>query len=267
MIGEYVGNLYPGWRIIVDFRKIFDNSVPPEVFDKWRTRYCDACFADVVGHAKLGAGKAALEIGPGTGQATAPILKTGCSYLAIELGENFTEAMKNSYGSYANFQIVNADFETYDFGENQFDLVYSAATIQWIPEEIGFPKVFKLLKSGGTFAMMFTLTDDKRNEELHLKIQEIYDRYFHPETKYTCNLEYSNVERYGFINIECRQYHEERVYNADEYISYISIHAPHLTLQEPHKSKFYEGIREAIVCAGNKITLYDTIVLYLARKP
>lgn len=251
----------------MDFRKIFDSSVPSEEFDKWRTRYCDECFADVIEHAKLDAGKTALEIGPGTGQATEPILKTGCSYLAIELGENFTEAMKNRFDSYANFQIVNADFETYDFRDNQFDLVYSAATIQWIPEEIGFPKVFKLLKSGGTFAMMFTLTDDKRNEALHFKIQEIYDKYFHPEIEYTCHLEYDNVKNYGFTDYECRQYHETRVYNADEYISYISIHAPHLTLQEPHKSKFYKGIRDAILSFGNKITLHDTIVLYLARKP
>ncbi len=41
----------------------------------------------------------------------------------------------------------------------------------------------------------------------------------------------------------------------------------HLTLQEPNKSKFFEDIREVILNAGNKITIYDKIVLYLARKP
>ena len=55
--------------------------------------------------------------------------------------------MNSKFNSYDNFQIVNADFETYDFGHRNFDLVYSAATIQWIPEEIGFPKVYNLLKS------------------------------------------------------------------------------------------------------------------------
>lgn len=145
----------------MDFRKIFDSSVSPETFDKWRTRYCGECFADLMEYAKLDSGKTALEIGPGTGQATQPILKTGCGYLAIELGENFTEAMKNRFKGYDNFQIVNADFETYDFRQKRFDLVYSAATIQWIPEEIGFPKVYGLLKSGGTFAMMLTRTDYK----------------------------------------------------------------------------------------------------------
>ena len=250
----------------MDFRKVFDSV--PEEFDKWRTRYCDELFADVIEYSKLDSGKTALEIGPGTGQATEPILKTGCSYLAIELGENLAEYTKNKFSSYDNFQIVNADFETYDFGQHQFDLVYSAATIQWIPEEIGFPKVYDILKSNGTFAMMLTRTDYKSADEaLYLKIQEVYDKYFFPETKYTCNLKYSNVENYGFIDLEGRHYHKTREYSADDYVSLISTHADHITLQEPHKSKFYAGIRDAILSFGNNITLYDTLVLYLTRKP
>jgi 16S rRNA A1518/A1519 N6-dimethyltransferase RsmA/KsgA/DIM1 with predicted DNA glycosylase/AP lyase activity len=165
----------------MDFRKVFDNNVSPEDFDKWRTRYCNKLFADVIEHSKLGIGKKALEIGPGTGQATEPILNTGCSYLAIELGENFTEDMKNKFGSHDNFQIVNADFETYDFGKNKFDLVYSAATIQWIPEEIAFTKVNNILKSNGTLAMFMTHTDNKSsNEALYQKIQEVYSHYSCP---------------------------------------------------------------------------------------
>lgn len=55
--------------------------------------------------------------------------------------------------------------------------------------------------------------------------------------------------------------------NADEYISYISTHCEHITLEEPHKSKFYKGVREAIIDAGNKIIISDTIPLYLVQKP
>ena len=87
-----------------------------------------------------------LELGPGTGQATDPILDTGCDYNAIELGENLYNMMKRKYGNYRNFRIVNDDFITYDFGNQKFDMIYSAATIQWIPEEIAFSKTFDLLK-------------------------------------------------------------------------------------------------------------------------
>ena len=254
----------------MDFRKVFDSI--PEEFDKWRPRYCDELFADVIEYSKLDSGKTALEIGPGTGQATEPILKTGCSYLAIELGEHLAEYTKNKFSSYNNFHIVNADFETYDFGQQQFDLVYSAATIQWIPEKIGFPKVYDILKCNGTFAMFMMRPDIQpgggyTDEPLYSKIQEVYTKYFHPEIEYTCKLDYDAREKYGFVDLECRQYNKKREYNADDYVSLIGTHADHITLNEPYKSKFFEGIKEAILDAGNKITIYDKIVLYLARKP
>lgn len=249
----------------MDFRKIFDSI--PEEFDKWRPRYCEELFADVIRYSKLDSGSAALEIGPGTGQATEPILRTGCSYLAIELGEHLAEYMKKQFGKYENFQIVNNDFETYDFGKNRFDLVYSAAAIQWIPEKIGFPKVHDILKHGGTIAMMMTHTDEKSsNEALYAKIEEVYDQYFHPETEYTCKLAYENIVNYGFVDFERRDYHRTRQLSADEYVSYIGTHCTHITLREPDKSRFYDGIRDSILSFGNQITLNDDIVLYLARK-
>jgi len=263
----------------MDFRKIFDTI--PEEFDKWRPRYCDELFNDLIEHSKLDSTKTALEIGPGTGQATEPILKTGCSYLAIELGEHLAEFMKNKFKSYGNFQLVNADFETYDFGNDRFDLVYSAAAFQWIKEEIGYPKVYDILKSGGTYAFIATASENA-DKELETKIQEIYAQYFHPEIYYGDYMKQRNehlqsyqekmkteniIEKYGFGDIERRDYNKTREFNAEEYISYTFTSASHITLQEPYKSKFIAGIKEVILNYGEKVTLNDNIILYLARKP
>jgi SAM-dependent methyltransferase len=254
----------------LDFRKIFDTI--PEQFDKWRTHYCDELFTDLIEYAKLDSKKRALEVGPGTGQATEPILRTGCSYLAIELGENFAEFMKNKYSSFSNFQIVNADFETYYFERDRFDLVYAASAFRWIPEKIGYPKAYEILKSGGTFAMFVTREDLRRgdgytDEPLYSRIKEVYAKYFHPKMDYIYSLDYNARDKYGFVDLECLEYVKTREYNANDYISLIGTYSDHLSLQETYKSKFYEGIREAIVNSCNKITLYDKITMYLARKP
>lgn len=250
----------------MDFRINFDKI--PEQFDKWRLRYCDELYTYVIDFAKLDIDKTVLEIGPGTGQATEPFLKAGCNYLAIELGENFTEFMKNKFRSYNNFHIVNDDFETYDFTARKFDLVFSAATIQWIPEKTAFSKVYNLLKNGGTLAMFMTRSDERsENEELFNRIQQVYQEHFHVETKYTCSLNYDNVVNYGFVDYSYHEWKKVRVLNADEYISWISTHVEHISLQEPYKSRFYNGIRKAIMEAGNQITIKDTIALYLAKKP
>jgi SAM-dependent methyltransferase len=249
----------------MDFRKIFDTI--PEDFDKWRPRYCNELFEDVIKYSKLDSSKTALEIGPGTGQATEPILKTGCSYLAIELGEHLTEFMKNRFGSYKNVQIINADFETYNFGIYKYDLVYSAATMPWIPEKTGFPKVYDILQPYGTFAMMMTESEYRStNEDLYYKIQEVYKKYFRPENEYRCRLSYENIINYGFIEFENHKYKKSRSFNADEYVSYIGTHCDHLSTPETYRLKLFGGIRNEILKAGNQILLNDTIVLYLTRK-
>ena len=59
----------------------------PQAYDRYRPRYCPELFAQLEKTAQLGPDKSILEIGPGTGQATSPLLATGCRYLAIELVE------------------------------------------------------------------------------------------------------------------------------------------------------------------------------------
>lgn len=250
----------------MDFRKTFDQI--PEAFDRYRPQYCEELFKEIISVSDLNSKKHVLEIGPGTGQATEPILKTGCNYNAIELGENFTEYMKNKFGSYSNFHIVNADFETYDFENQKFDLVYSAATIQWIPEEIAFSKVYNILKPGGILAMFMTCSDEKSaNKELYSRIEQVYKEHFYVKQKYNCKMQYENVMKYGFVNYKYQHWKKERILSADEYISYISTHCDHIILEEPNKSKFYEGVRKAIIDFGNAITIKDTIPLYLVQKP
>ena len=251
----------------MEFRKIFDTI--PEQFNQFRPKYSKELFEYLINFVQLGPEKKVLEIGPGTGQATDLILGTECDYHAIELGEHLCAKMKEKYDRYPNFHIVNDDFITYDFGQQRFDLVYSAATIQWIPEETAFSKTFGLLKPGGTLAMMLTRSDYRTpNEELYQKIQTVYDRYFKPEIPYPHRgFKYGNAPNYGFADFREHDFHGRRVMGADEYVSYCGTHCDHMVIPEPYKTLFFEGLRNAVEESGGKIVFEDTYVLYLARKP
>lgn len=250
----------------MDFRKTFDKI--PEDFDKYRPRYCGELFEELTRKCELGPNKKVLEIGPGTGQATEPILKTGCDYTAIELGENFTAFMQEKFASYSNFHIINADFEKHDFEKDAYDLVYSAATIQWIPEQIAFSKTYDMLKPGGYLAMFMTRADENSlNQELRGEIDQVYQKYFHVKQQYTCQMHYENATDYGFTNYTYQEWKKQRELDVEAYISYISTHCMHITLEEPNKSNFYNGIRDAFMKCGNKINIIDTIPLYLVQKP
>lgn len=251
----------------VELRKIFDTI--PEQFDKYRSRYCETLFSDLIAYADIRPGKTVLELGPGTGQATDPILATGCEYHAIELGEHLYEKMRQKYGRYDNFNIVNDDFITHDFGEMKFDMIYSAATIQWIPEEIAFSKTFDLLKPGGTLAMMLTRGDYRTPDEtLYQNIQKVYDAYFHPEVRYPHSaFRYLHASDYGYTEVETREYSGKRVYDAEEYAAFCGTHCDHIVIPEPDKTRFFDGLKAAVKQAGNTIVFLDTHVLYLAKKP
>lgn len=255
--------------MVTDYRKVFDTI--PEQFDRYRPRYSPELFADLIEYAHIGPGKSVLELGPGTGQATGPILDTGCDYHAIELGEHLYAKMIEKFGGRPNFHIVNADFIAHDFGGARFDMIYSAAAIQWIPERIAFRKTFELLNSGGTLAMMLTKGDYRTpNEALYAEIQKVYDAYYRPPVEYKDMKEpfdYTHATDYGFVGFERREFHGQRVFTADEYVCYCGTHSDHMVIPEPYRTPFFEGLRRCVLEAGNRIVFNDTYVLYLCRKP
>ena len=253
----------------MEYRKVFDTI--PEQFDAFRPRYSAELFRSLIDYVGLDESKTVLEIGPGTGQASGPIIETGCDYLAIELGEHLAAFMQNKFGKHPNFHLVNDDFITYDFGMQQFDLIYSAATIQWIGEEIAYPKCFELLKPGGVLAMMLTQGEYKStNETLYDEIQKVYATYFRPQTDYRQTVKpfgYTAAPAYGFSAVEKREFYGKREMNAEEYVAYCGTHSDHITIPEPYKTKFFDGLYNAVKAAGDKIVFNDTYVLYLTQKP
>lgn len=248
-----------------DKRLVFDTI--PEQFDRCRCRYTPELFDCVVRECRLDSSRSCLELGPGTGQATDFALDTGCDYTAIELGANLADFLRRKYGSRPNFRIINADFETYDFGSRQFDLIYSAATIQWIREDIAYEKCLSLLRDGGYLAMFFVkgsyAVDDPA---LHDDIQKVYDRYFVSDAPYRQRFDYCAATKYGFADCRVFRFSGQRTMDTEEYIDHIGTHADHITLNERYRDDFYSGIRDAVNAHGGQIVFSDDYHLFLCRK-
>ena len=248
-----------------DPRLVFDAI--PERFDKWRARYSPALFDHITKTCGLGPGVRCLEIGPGTGQATDFALDAGCDYTAIELGAHLAQKMREKYADRPNFSIVNADFETYPFAANAFDLIYSAATIQWLDQDIAYRKCFELLRPGGFLAMFLMVGNYKdSNPALYAEIQRLYDTVFASDQPYRQKFDYMAGEAYGFTFVEKRAFPGRRTYTADEYLEYVGTHSDHITLNVRYRERFCDGVREAILRHGNRIAFDDQYLLYLYRK-
>ncbi len=177
--------------------------------------------------------------------------------------------MLKKYGGRRNFHIVNNDFITHDFGDARFDVIYFAATIQWLPEECAFSKTYDLLKPGGMLAMMYIISEYKStNEALYEKIQRVYSEYFKPECEYVHGrFKYDNAVNYGYIEIVRREYPGRREFTADEYVAYCGTHCGHIVIPEPYRTKFFDGLYKTVRENGNRVVFNDRYVLYLARTP
>lgn len=243
-------------------------------YEKMRPGYVPELYEDIFRYHSVDETSRALEIGIGGGQATLPILKTGCSVTAVEYGKNFSELCRKKFQAFPGFSAVTSKFEDYSGESGTFDLVYSASAFHWVPEEAGYLKVFDLLKSGGVFARFANHPcRDKGREELHRAFEEIYAVYMPNSLEGGEYDEAAAKERadiaakYGFTDIRYRLYHRTRTFTAKEYTALLGTYSDHMVIEERKRRAFFSEIEHAVDRFGGQITLYDTIDLELARKP
>ncbi len=248
------------------------NTVAEE-YDRLAPKYPAALYADLFDYKPVGKESRALEIGIATGQATAPVLATGCELIAVELGDKLAAIARENYKEYPRFTVVNARFEEYPEEREAFDLVYSAGAFHWIEQDYGYRKVFSMLKPGGAFARFAKHPYYCREQEaMNDDIQKVYAKYMSYSSmspEYTEAQAKARAElalQYGFRDAAYRLYTVERTYGAEEYCKLIATYSDHIILPEASKPGFYTGIRSAIEKHGGSITLRDTIDLNMARK-
>ena len=151
-----------------------------ETYEKIRPGYPDELYRAIFAYCPVDASSHAVEVGIGGGQATLPVLKTGCTVTAVEYGDLFAQLCREKFRSYPEFSVVTGKFEQVGFPDESCDLVYSASAFHWIPEEIGYPKVFRMLKTGGAFARFANHPfRAKDNPDLFREISEVYAKYYY----------------------------------------------------------------------------------------
>ena len=248
-----------------------------DTYEKLRPGYVDELYQTIFAYKPLNHLSRVVEISIGGGQATLPFLKTGCNLTAIDYGENFCKICREKFKEFTNFSAVSGKFEDIDFN-GEYDLIYSASAFHWIPEEIGYKKVYDMLKNGGVFARFANHPyRDKGKPALSEEMDEIYAEYYYkyhnkepkPLIEYTEQQAYDRAliaEKYGFTDIQHKLFYRTRTFSAKEYIMLLGTYSDHIAIEETIRNEFFSKIEEAINCHNGYITIYDTIDLQLARR-
>ncbi len=248
-----------------------------DTYEKLRPGYVDELYQDIFEYKTINKQSRVVEIGIGGGQATLPILKTGCNLTAVDYGENFCKICSEKFKDYPNFSTVSGKFEDVDLG-GEYDLIYSASAFHWIPEEVGYKKVYDMLKDGGVFTRFANHPyRDKGKPELSAEMDRIYADYYYEyhNKRQEPLVEYSEEQaenraliaaKYGFTDIQYKLFYRTRTFTAKEYITLLGTYSDHIAIEETIRNEFFSKIEEAINRHGREITIYDTIDLQLARK-
>lgn len=244
-------------------------------YDKMRPGYVKELYNDIFAYCPISPESCVIEVGIGSGQATQPILDTGCTLTAIEYGEKMSQVCRTKFANFSRFSVVTKKFEDFSCPSASVDLVYSATAFHWLPEEIGYSKVYDILKPGGAFARFANHPFPcKIGSPLYEAIQEIYRKYrgssFQPLNPYTvqdAEALSAIAGKYGFCNLMTYTYHRTRIFTATEYIALLCTYSNVIAMEETVRSQFLAEIGQAINCHGGTLTIYDTIDMQLARKP
>jgi len=271
-------------------RRIHFDEITAE-YDKIRWDYPDELFKDAIEYCnknkESGKDKRAVEIGAGTGKATAPFLDDGYDLTAVEMGTNMTGFLIDKYRNYNNFKVVTSTFEDAVLEENYYDVIYAASAFHWVDSKIGCPKVYKLLKNGGAFVLFRSNWNSFDNRRLADDLQTVYGKYYYsyyktgdrddkptkhtletlqkPEAVYK-SFRFESMEQYGFKDVTMKLYDRTHTYNTDGYIKLLDTFSDHRALPGENKAALYAGVNEVIEKHGGTIKTHSTYQLYMGRK-
>ena len=247
-------------------------------YEKFRPGYPAELYQTLFDYAAFPGAINAVEVGIGAGQATLPMLKAGCSVTAVEPGTNFCALCRDKFSAYPAFSAIESKFEDVSLPESSFDLVYSASAFHWVPEDIGYSKVYALLRSGGIFARFANHPlCNQDNPAMGEAIQRAYDQYYYPfygtepsvPQPYTAEQAASRADialKYGFTDVRYALFSRKRQFSSEEYVRLIGTYSDHIAIEENTRRRFFDAVAEAIEAHGGTLTICDTLDLELARK-
>ncbi len=240
-------------------RHLFDDVVSE--YDRLRPTYPDAIYDLVL--ARIGGPGRVLEVGCGTGKASAALLERGCTVLAVEPGLRlgaFAQALLP-----AGFQVVQADFEEFET-EERFDAIWAAQSWHWVPPDRGYAHARSLLRPDGHLVLVWNWPTG-----ISVDLQAAYVRQYGEEAGSppgpidgTIEKQRAEVDASGqFEPCEVFRVPWIRDHSAADYVALMNTWSPILDLGDA-KEPFLADIRSLIEQAGGTIRRHLECVAFVA---
>jgi SAM-dependent methyltransferase len=245
-----------------------------ELYDRARPTYPAAVFDDLAELAHLEPGSRVLEIGPGTGKATAELARRGYAVTCIELSAELAEIARRNV---PQARLLVADFEIWEPERAEFDAVTAFTAFHWIAPELRYTKSSRLLRPGGALAVVMdahVLPAD--GDSFFAEVQEDYDAVVpHPDNRGPEPPE--KIENWWaegmrgsgqFEAVAERRHLRSLVYTADEYLAVLGTFSDNLALPPEQRNELFRRIRARIdTRPSGTVTKHQLLLLTVGYRP
>jgi SAM-dependent methyltransferase len=260
-------------------RQTFDSAA--ERYDQARPDYPEQLFDDLTQLAGLRPGDHLLEVGCGTGKATAPLARRGFRLTSLELGEQLAAVSRRNLAVFPEVTVVNASYDEWGQGQSAdpaFHLVFAATAWHWLDPASRYRRAWELLRPGGHLAFwsaMHVFPDE--GDPFFQEIQPVYDDIGEGgESDVTRPRpgelpdDSSDIEASGlFDNVKVQQYDWEIRYDAESYIALLDTFSGHLEMSPESSAHLYGEIRNRLAAREDHILRrhWGSVLHVATRRP
>jgi SAM-dependent methyltransferase len=250
-----------------------------ELYDRHRPAYPDAVIDDLVELAGLEADALVLEVGAGTGKATAMFAARGVRVLAVEPSAEMAAVARRVCAAYRDVRIEQADFERWDAAGREFPLVFAAQAWHWVQPAVGFAKAASVLRPGGVLAAFWNRAVWAR-ASLREVVLGAY-RQAAPEILAETDPIHPGASSLptddedwrrgiaaasGLGAVDVRDYEWSLMFSGADYAALLETHSTVRALEPDRRSALVGAVARAIESHGDELTLPLLTRLCLARR-
>lgn len=260
-----------------DRRLSFDKVA--ETYDRARPEYPEQAFHELFDYLRterfIGT-PAAVEIGPGTGQATRALLALGARVTAVEIGPRLARFMREKFAAEQNLDVITGAFEDVDLTLGTYDIVFAATAFHWLDPAVRVRRAVDLLATGGVLATLSTIQIQSEVDRGYFERSfPIYKRYRPDEqhsglpTEEDANPnDYEEFRSSGLLDdVMVRRYRWDQTYTTDAYEQLVRSYSDTQMMEATAREGLIADLRDMIESEfGGEVVRPLIIGLTLGRR-
>jgi SAM-dependent methyltransferase len=228
-------------------------------YEKSRPDYPAETLAHV---ADLVAASTAVEVGAGTGKATAGLARSGLRSICVEPSAEMAAILAAK--ELPGVEVVVSTFEDWVGPDGPVDLVYAAQSWHWVDRAIGYEKALSMLRPGGALALVWSIPVDRYDE-----FGDVYARHApHLLTDQDERIRrrdshdwLDDMAAAGFADLETFTHEWSADLTGAELRSLYSTYSDHMLLPEPTRTALLDDLETEVGTLGGSVRLaYRTVV-------